>query len=187
MTNQELIEKVRKYPVLFACGALILALAIALYLRGGNLAEVQAEYDAKAAEGEAILANVTNGANLDNHLKQISEASSSLESRLVRVTDLAKNLQYFYRIEAETGVKVLDLRQLGLEGAEARAPNPLYSPVIYTVSVQGSFPEILMFLSRLETGSHFFRLRSLNCLRAPQGEAGTLVLNLNLTLLGFPS
>ena len=73
-----------------------------------------------SAEGEILMKNLVNGSGLKEHVETITEKSAELESRLVRPAELAKNLQYFYRLEGETGAKLGELRQVPLTNLTKR-------------------------------------------------------------------
>ncbi|HLP25844.1 MAG TPA: hypothetical protein VK477_09215, partial [Acidobacteriota bacterium] len=62
-----------------------------------------------------------------------------------------------YRLENETGVKLIDARQNPVPAAKQNAPKTLYVPVSFSVTMHGTYPQIWSFLRRLETGPHFAR------------------------------
>ena len=117
-------------------------------------------------------------------------ATKEVEQRLVRASQLAINLQYFYKMEAESGVKILDVRQNPLPAGPRPGPRATYVGVPYSVSVQGTFTQTLSFLKRIENGRHFSRFLSVSYTKAGGTEAaltGELMnLTINLELLGQP-
>jgi len=189
MTSAELTALVKKQPIGFACGAVCLVCAGLLYFRSGEIGESQKDYDAKSAESARILANVSNSKNLPEQLAEIQTLAKELDSRLIRAGQLAVNLQFFYKLEAETGVKLIDVRQNNpVKGAKT-----LFTGIPFSLSVQGSYTQLLAFLHRLEDGSRFchFTNISLNAggspdasVASPSGESMTMTLNLEL--LGLP-
>jgi hypothetical protein len=126
---------------------------------------------------------------LPEQLARVTAASKEANSRLVRVGQLADNLQYFYKLEAETGVKFLDLRQTTDAVRSAKAGK---IPVGFTLTVQGDYPLLFEFLRRLESGSHYCRVKSANVVPFDQGagsggaRSDASKLTLNLELLGVP-
>lgn len=187
LDTKALVSLVKKNPILSACLVAGLGLAATVYARSGLEAEQQAALDQKAAEGRRYHANLTNSAQLADELQAVTEANRLVRERAVNPADLAKNLQYFYRIEAETGVKFIDLRQMG-SGSAAQAATPaaggkrVYIPVNYTMSVEGEYPKIIAFLRSLERGTHFCRLNTMTASEA----TGITKLVLNIDLLGQP-
>jgi hypothetical protein len=185
LDTKALLVLVKKNPILSSCGLISLILFVAIYARSGLGSQLQAELDQKSAEGKRYHANLTNSAQLSNELQVVTEANRIVRERSINPADLAKNLQYFYRIEAETGVKFTDLRQLGAGNSSstgAKRAGAVYVAVNYTMSVSGDFPKIIAFLKNLEQGAHFYRLNSMTA--SVTGAGTTLVLNVDL--LGQP-
>lgn len=188
MAAEQLVASLKANPISVACGALALTLAVGIYLRSGRVPEGEALLDQKATLGERIDANLKNGVQLADQYAAISASRKEIENRLIRSDEIAKNLQFFYKLEAETGVKLVDLRQ-STSGAKAPKTGTFYRGVAYTVSVRGDFVRILDFLRRLESGQRFCRINT-----ATVGVSGDsdrdrgneLTINLNLELLGLP-
>ena len=88
------------------------------------------------------------------------EANQVISDRMIQVGQLADNLQYFYRLESETGIKILDLRQNAWNQPPKGAPKTFFTPVGFQVNVQGEYPKLLDLLRRLETGEHYCRIIS---------------------------
>ena len=142
-------------------------------MRSGSGSELRAELDQKSAEGKRYHTNITHSAELPNELQAVIDANRIVRERSTNPSDLAKNLQYFYRIEAETGVS----SSTGTKRAEA-----VYVAVNYTMSVTGDFSKLITFLKNLEHGARFYRLNSMT---ASVTAAGTTFI-LNVDLLGQP-
>ena len=180
-----LVPLVKKNPILSACGLTSLILFAAIYMRSGSGSELRAELDQKSAEGKRYHANITHSAELPSELQAVIDANRVVRERSTNPSDLAKNLQYFYRIEAETGVKFTDLRQLGTgisSSTGTKRADAVYVAVNYTMSVTGDFSRLITFLKNLEHGARFYRLNSMT---ASVTGAGTTFI-LNVDLLGQP-
>ncbi len=185
MTAAELIPFVRKNPISFGCGVLALALGAAIYLRSSSVPEAVTLLDQKSAEGGRLAANARNSAQLTEQFAAITGATKSINSRLIHASDLAQNLQYFYKLEAETGTKLLDLRQgpLPAKGKPA-AGSPVGVP--FFVSVRGDYFALLEFLRHLESGPHFCRVMSLAISTTGPDRAAPITFQLGVELLGLP-
>ena len=187
MTSADLIATLKKHPIGFACGAICLVCAGLLYVRSSKIDENQAEYEAKSAEKDKILANVRFAEKLPEQVAQIQGLTKELEGRLVHSGQLAVNLQYFYKLEAENEVKLTDVRQ----GNPIKGSKVLYVGIPYAISVQGSFKQVVAFLQRLENGPHFCRFTVMSFAKgggtaADAGGATSMTVTLNLELLGVP-
>ena len=184
MTSADLIALIKKQPLGFACGLLSLIVAVLLYFRSSKIDENQAEFEAKSAEAAKIVSNVSASKNLAEQVQEIQAHTKEMEGRLVRAGQLAVNLQYFYKLEAENDVKLLDVRQNSLPRSSAAA----YQGIPFNVTVQGSFKQVMVFLNRLENGRHFCRFSNVVFGKAPPngGDTQSMTLTLNLELLGQP-
>lgn len=189
MTNQELLALVKKNPVSVGCGLLALALGVGFYFRSDQIPAVTAQLDQVSAEGRRLTANIRNAAQLAEQIAVLEEAGRKIAPRLVSAPELAKNLQYFYKLEADTGTKLLDLRQLPPAVAvSTKAPPAAYAGVGFALSVEGEYPALIEFLRRLENGTHYCRVLNA-AVTTTSGEVdrnGPLKLTLTLELLGQP-
>jgi len=186
--NFEAIKSyIKKYPV--GTSAVIVALVVlaALIFRNMAMSELQGLYDNAAATGQRLTANITHAGRLDDQLQELDLANKTIASRLVNPLDLAINLQYFYKLEAETGVKLLDTHPVDVRNNTKAGAKGLYTPVQYVVSLQGEYVRTLSFLRRLEHGQFFCRIISGNCGQAQASQekgGGDTVMSLTIELLG---
>jgi hypothetical protein len=103
------VSYIKKYPAGIGAAVLALVMIVALAVRHMEFSEQQAVYDNTAAEGQKLAANIAHAGQLEEQLKALEEANKTISGRLVNPSDLAINLQYFYKLEADTGVKLLDM------------------------------------------------------------------------------
>ncbi|MES1194901.1 MAG: hypothetical protein ABUL65_03330, partial [Opitutus sp.] len=146
MNAADLIARIKKQPIGFACALICLVCGGWLYYRSGALEAQQAAYEAKAAEAQNFSSNVALAKNLPEQVTELQAATKELDARLVREGQLAVNLQYFYKLEAENEVKLLDVRQNQRTNRNAKS----YVGIPYTVNLQGSYKNVMAFLQRLE-------------------------------------
>jgi len=172
---QTLKNGFKKFPVLYICGLLGLVLLVCLYLRLEKIGAQESELESKKTEGERYQANVANSAQLKDQLNFLIEANAAVKKRTLRLGELAGNLQYFYRLEAETGVK-LDVKP-GSAGKVIKAGTP-YIPLGFTVNAQGDFPQLMLLLRRLEQGTYFCRINT--AVASAKGPTTSLALSLDL-------
>ncbi len=187
MTGSDIVAALKKQPIGTACGVVCVLCGIALYVRGDKIAENRQRFEEKSAEAEKISANVRNAANLPQQVAAMQEAAKQLDSRLVRASQLAINQQYFYRLENETGVKLMEVRPGSIPQVRGNAAKGAYSPVPFNVTIQGNFKQVFDFLQRLEKGRHFCRFANISFGKAPgQDGAEMLAVSMSLELLGTP-
>jgi len=186
LQTKDLVGFVRKQPVLVVCSVISLALAVVLYFRSGALDEHDThEEDAK------LHINVEYSHNLPAQLLALQAANKEVQSRAVHPRELSLNLQYFYRIERETGVTDQGLHHGGvIKPTGKAAAKSVYVPDAYAVTVQGEFRQVVDLLRHIEQGRHFSR--EVNAVITPSSAEGstssrvTLVLNLELLALPAP-
>lgn len=188
---QDLTAYLKKYPLAIGCGTLSVVLIAGLFIRSGRSGELAALLKQKEQDGQRILDNVRDSSNFPEQCETLAAAVRGLESRLVRASESADNLQYFYRLESETGVKEVSLQPATIAPADRRraSAKTLYTGVGFAVSVQGDYRQILAFIGRLESGPHFYRLVRASVGRNKGGGTGgpsTINLTLTLELLGRP-
>lgn len=185
MTNQELGAAIKRNPISFGCGVLSLLLIVAIYLRGDALPQAEAQLEQKLAEGEKIRLNIQNSAQLKEQADAIEAANKQIEQRIVRASQLGANTQYFYKLESDTGVKLIDLRQT-TPATIAKPAKGAYLPVAFSVSIQSDLTHILEFLRQLESGVHYSRILTATCSGNPSTRSAPLTLALTVELLGTP-
>jgi hypothetical protein len=125
------------------------------------------------------------GSKLDDHLEEMRGMAAQLDERVVRPAELAQNLNYFYGLEAATGVSLQDLRQgdpTPVKGVE----NPPYSGVGYYVLLSGAFAPVVGYFDELENGPRLYQLSSFNLQQGRDAAMEQVTLSLNLRLLGQP-
>jgi len=187
MTGQQLLEWVRKNLICVVCVAISLVLGGVIYLRSGVVAAAEQTLGDRSAEGERLQANVENTAQLKEQYSALIAANQTIQYRLIRQGELAENLQHFYKLEADTSTKLIELRQTGISQPPKGAPKTTFVPIGFSVTVQGDYPAVLDFLRRIENGSPYSRV--LSCALSPVStsqRAGPVDLALTLELLGLP-
>lgn len=184
MTGADLTANIKKHPIGVGCGLVALACGVVLYLHSGDIALSQAENEARTAEANKMITNVRNSANLVEQVTEMQALSKDLESRLMRAGQLAVNLQYFYKLEAENEIKLVDVRQ----GSMNRSGKMQYVTVSFSLTVSGTFAQLTNFLNRLQAGRHFCRINTatFNKSGGDTDAAADMTLSLNLDILGQP-
>jgi hypothetical protein len=192
MTLQDLVEKLRRYPVPTSCGAIVLVCFFAFYLRMSLITDLEIENDNVQRQVQQVDQNLSNGRTLEKHILEMEAKVKEFDARVIKPAELANNLKYFYEIEASTHVSIADLRQSAAPPAKGASKSILIG-VDYSVLVTGRFDQVLSYLNELEHGRHFFRLESFNLQRGGEQNRtadakgpGAVTMSLNLQLLGWP-
>ncbi|MDB6127481.1 MAG: hypothetical protein JWM35_1377 [Verrucomicrobia bacterium] len=189
ISNEQVSTFVKTHPLSVGSGILAVALAIAIYFRGDNIPQAEKALDEKSTLGQRIDANIKNGVQLPEQLNSVIASRTEIESRLVHPDELAKNQQFFYKLEADSAVKLVDIRQNPMPTKSAAKLKTSYIPVGYSVVVRGSYVHLLDFMRRLENGQRFCRVSTatINLGGASDADRKTeLTISLSLELLGQP-
>ena len=179
MSGADLSDSIKRHPLRVACIVVALLSGLGVYFVNGKIEEAHATLSQKVAEGERLAANVRDGGQLQEQFDTLTAAGAKIQNRMIRASQLANNLQYFYRLENEAGVELIDVRQ-------TTAALKAAGPVGFTVSVKGDYPTLIGFLRRLENGPHFCRINSSSIAAPAPDRTGLLTLSVNLDLLGQP-
>jgi hypothetical protein len=185
MTGADLTAFVKKHPVSVGCGLLALVFALTVYFRAAGVPEAETLLEERSGEAGRLSTNIKHAAQLNEQLAALAAAGRAIEPRLIRSGELATNLQYFYRLEADTGTKLMELRQ-NPPPATRPASKTLFVPVSFSLTVEGGYPAVLDFLRRLEAGTHYCRVQSavLRGVAPVSGRSDTVRLALSFELLG---
>lgn len=185
MTNEELFALVKKNPIGVGCAIVSLALGAGIYFRGDELPVAAEELTKKSDEAGRLAANLQNAAQLKEQVDALAICEKELDARLIHASQTLPNQQYFFRLEAETGLKMTVISQ-GILAVPKNAPKTNYVGVPFTITVQGTMNQIVDYLHRLENGSRYCRVMSATC-GVPVSDRGSPVtLALNLEILGLP-
>jgi hypothetical protein len=184
MNSADLSANLKKHPIGVACALVSVACGILLYVRSSNIADSQRLNEERTAEANKMINNVRNSAGLAEQVAEVEGQRKELEGRLMKAGQLAVNLQYFYKLEAETEVKLVDVRQ----GNTPRNAKTQYIGVPFVVTIQGSFANVAGFLNRLQNGPHFCRINTATFNKTGGDNPGAtdMSLSLSLEILGQP-
>ena len=155
--NEDVARAFKKHPVVFTCGAAVLLFAVGTYLRMDGVSQLESQLAEKTREGERQQFNIRNSALLAEHLEIVEQGTQAVTARAVDPRALADNLQFFYQLESDVGVKLTDVRQ---GNATPAAKGQTYPSVPYTVAVNGSYLQLVRFLQQLENASPLVRFNA---------------------------
>lgn len=192
MDTQEIIEKLKQYPIATGGFILVIVLGIVYFLRKDVVSTLSEERDALQSEIAAMERNARFAVDLDQDLEKISELGDSLDSRIMDQSQRANNYRYFYSIETDSGAKMEDLRQMELTFDTAKWPDerpktPDFMPIEYNIRANGSFQNLVTFLNQIEYGKYLVRFDQvlLNLANTSTNELSAVELTLRMDVLGI--
>lgn len=191
LTKEHLGSLLRKNPVGVACFVLSLGIIIFAYLRSDAIPEAEATLLTNSSMVDRLNQNISNSTHLKEQFDLLKDSARKLEKRVAIASALADNQRYFYRFEASTGVKLIDLRQTPSDSAPPKGT--YYKPVNFTVSIQGDYERDFAFLRELESGTYVSRINSVTLTPSAASQAIAaetqgypITMTINLDLVGVP-
>jgi hypothetical protein len=187
MSNEELVAFLKKNAISVGCVIVSILIGLAIYYRSDLLPEAEKVLASRTGQGELLAANIEDSAQLKEQHAAITAANEAIDNRVIRVGQLAENLQYFYRLESDTNTKLTSPRQIPLPPPVRNAPKTNYVSVPFSFSAQGDYGQLLDLLRKLESGEHYCRVMTCN-LRPMSTEirGGQLLMALNVELMAIP-
>ncbi|MDQ8186102.1 hypothetical protein [Pelagicoccus sp. SDUM812002] len=163
MTFASIFSYLKKNYIIAICSAVAVVCLGVYFVRNDQITRLEADYDDLTVRHSRILKNLKFGAEIESDLEELKAMESEVESRLFAPEDLATNQRYFYQIESSTGVQMESIQQIikplpdGKKNKKARkkAEQSPYQEIIYDMSVQGAYSEVLAFLRAIEGGEAF--------------------------------
>lgn len=144
-----LVAYLKKNPALVGAAIALLVLSCATYLRYDKIADHESILTERQKKLERLARNIANAAQLSSHLAELKALNADIAKRALRPTELARNLQVFYKLESETGVKFTsDVQQMG---AAPVPPSATYTRLAFRINVASDYPVFLAFLRQMES------------------------------------
>lgn len=185
MNSEELVAFLRKNVILVACVVASVVIGLLLYYRNEKLPDAEKVLGERQKEGELLAANIEDSADLKEQHATLIASNAAISERMIHVGQLAENLQYFYKLESDTGTKLNDPHPLGWSPPSKSAPKTNFTALGFTLSAQGDYLQLMDLLRKLETGEHYCRITTCNL--HPVGtdsRGGPLLMSLTLELMG---
>ena len=192
MNVEGIVEFFRKSLVI-AVSLFVIAGSMTVYLiHKDKKSLIDSEIEQVNIRISSMLKNIKNSKGMEEDIEAIEEKVEKLNARMFQSQELATNYNYFFNLEDETGIKVSDLKQVGiaeeeLDPRKKKMPKPIidsYEKIRYHLKASGEFGEIVNFLRKLEGGPSFYRLEEFRLAKSESGKTEILSLDLAFLMLG---
>lgn len=192
MNVEGIVELFRKNLVI-AISVFVIAGTMAVYLiHKDKKSLIDSEIEQVNARISSMLKNIKNSKGMEEDIEAIEEKVEKLNARMFQSQELATNYNYFFNLEDETGIKVSDLKQVGIAEEEVdprkkKMPKPIidsYEKIRYHLKASGEFGEIVNFLRKLEGGPSFYRLEKFRLAKSETSKTEILSLDIAFLMLG---
>lgn len=182
MKTKDLVAAFKKKPVVAGAVAIGLILALVFYFR----MDAPDEADTKLTERSSVLAklkaNVTNSAQLEAHLKALTDINDFIASTSIKPTELTQNQAMFFALEASTGVKLTNFAQPAIPTAGTKPSSSNYVAIPFSFDATGDYIQVFKCLQWVERNRTLSRITNAGL----RGEKdGTITMNVKVELLGL--
>jgi hypothetical protein len=185
MSNEDMVAFLRKNMISVSCVVVSIVIGFVLYYRNDLLPDADKVLIERTQEGELLAANIEDSAQLKEQHAALVASNQAIADRMIHVGQLAENLQYFYKLESDTGTKLSDPHQVPWNAPAKGAPKTNFTAIGFALTAQGDYGQLLDLLRKLENGEHYCRVISCSLHPANQdGRGGPLLLSVNLELMG---
>ena len=174
MNFSVIIDKLRQYPVAVICAVILLLLVFIVFLRGSVTSELSVQESDLNSRIRTISENIKNAKGLKQDTEKLDAMVEQIDLSLFNRYERAININFFYGLEDMAGVVISNIGQLSESDAiyakGGARKLELYSTLVYSINVSGSFSNILKFLYELDRVDPLIRVAEFNVSR----EGGVL-------------
>jgi Tfp pilus assembly protein PilO len=142
------------------------------------MSDLQVALEERSNLMRKLTTTVKNAAELEKHTEKLREVVDAITVSALTDGELAANQRLFLRLEADSGVKIIDLRPQGVVPAGAGSSFVFMN---FSLSVSGDYRQIMLFLKKLEHGSTLSRI--INTTLSSNEQSGESAI-LSVDLLG---
>lgn len=144
------IEDFKKSPS-FLIGIVMLIICIGFaFVRSNQLTELAAIEADLVQELDTISLNVKNSKDIEQDIQKLENMVNTIDERLFAVEERSANIDFFYSLEERLDVRISEVRQLNAANPRFSQKGPdrlkLYSVIDYSITVNGTFSEVLRVL-----------------------------------------
>lgn len=181
MKDNPIIASLLRYPIALICAAAIVVLVAVLFLRSSVADELSVLEDENYARIQVIDANAREAKGLEEDVDKVEDFVEQMESRMFDRKARSENTNFFYSFEEDLDVVVTGVRQLPQvpESMVKGAPQELklHSAIVYELTVEGSYAEILSFMDAAYHVKPIMRISDFKIAKSRQRESGADVLS----------
>jgi hypothetical protein len=174
MNFSVIIDKLRQYPVAVICAVILLLLVFIVFLRGSVTSDLSVQESDLNSRIRTISENIKNAKGLKQDTEKLDAMVEQIDLSLFNRYERAININFFYGLEDMAGVVISNIGQLSESDAiyakGGARKLELYSTLVYSINVSGSFSNILKFLYELDRVDPLIRVAEFNVSR----EGGVL-------------
>ncbi len=188
MNTQELIAKIKQYPIVVGGVILSLILVGAYFTRSGGASALDAKINDMENQLKRFTVNFENSTNLEPQLEEMKTLSAELNERTMDGLQRGLNLDYFYQFERDSNLRIINVAQQ--EGADTTGETvgkpklERFDSIGFIVTAEGKYEDLLSFLYELQHDQYFVRIDSFSAQMASDALQDNIRVELRLEILG---
>lgn len=159
-------KKFKQFPILFVCGLLIPLSVVLFFMRGPRISHYEGELTRLEGEWNRIQQNRERSAGLEDDIEVLDDGLATIQGRLMNVDEVASNYEFFYGLERESGVSLVQFSQGKAFAGEDLPLNTEelkhFMVIPYDVVMNGTLQEILTFMDLLDRQEFIVRFDLIN-------------------------
>jgi len=160
-----IIDVIKRYPIATLGFLVALIAIIVIFVRGDLSTPLEAREVELNSEINVLEANAKNAIGLEADIEELESLVEVVEGRLFDADQRAINTNFFYRLEGLAEIQMKGVNSVpGADPAlDKKGPNELklFDHLLYDLAVEGTYPEIVSFVEKVEQVSAFLRVTSL--------------------------
>lgn len=160
MNTEQLLTKLKQYPIAAIGGIATLILSVAIYFTMGSPDGLKVKDAELEARWNTMDANRTKAVNLTAELAKAKETVEAVGAKLVSIQNKTANYQYFYELEVASGATIINVFQEdSTRAADPAKPSPtLYNLMVVRLELQGTLEQVGTFFEKLYSGDRVVRI-----------------------------
>lgn len=167
MEAQEVIAKLKQFPIAVAGIAVALLAGIVFSFRVGVVPELEKELNDAQKKLQTITRNSSQSVGLAQDTTQLETFTTQLDERTIDSTQRSTNINYFYGFEDQSNVRITSINQGNaiLPPRKGTKPfNSLRRHAIVNISLEaeGAFRDLLNFAHNIRMGQKLTRISRFN-------------------------
>ena len=145
-----LIEKFKQNPWLAFGLAFTLLCGGFTWIRANHLNQLTAKESELINQLETIRGNAKHSKNIEQDIQNLETHVASIDERLFSREERAINVDFFYKFEEKFNILISEVEQVDEENRRFAKDGfdelKLYSVIMYNITLDGTFQEMLKFL-----------------------------------------